>query len=477
MALRLDGYIRVSRVGGREGEGYISPDVQRDAITAYASELGGEIVAWHDDQDFSGGNIERPGFQAAIERLRAGESDGVVVMRIDRFARSVADGASVVREIIARNQVFASCHERIDPRTPEGKYMLNSFLANAELFLDQAKANWWTAKSRAIARGAHIGPAPIGYEKIPKGEPRPGCLRPHPIYGPAMTELFIRASTLQYGDSALARWMTDRAPRAGGAPWNPSEVRRWLSNRLYLGEVRYGELFNAEAHEPLTTEQFWERCQREPGEQRRAGSPFLLSGLIRCAACRYAMGGQANGGAKGETAVYRCPRSTRGCPGPSVIVARRVEELVVEAVRKRRNVEVQERDERNPAEESILEEADEAEREVRAFAADTTARGLLGEESWHEALRIRVADREAKRAKRDRVLATRAVRDLRRESIDDLDRHDLRDLLQGVVRHLFVRRRRGAPASERVLIVWADDLSPIAVPGPHRAGPFEPIDW
>ncbi|HEX5955690.1 MAG TPA: recombinase family protein, partial [Solirubrobacterales bacterium] len=120
MALKLDGYLRVSRVGGRDGEGYISPEVQREAIEGYAQDLGGEIVAWHDDQDYSGGNIERPGFQAALERLRGGDSGGIVVMAIDRFARSVADGAAIVKEIIDRDQVFASCQERIDPRTDEG---------------------------------------------------------------------------------------------------------------------------------------------------------------------------------------------------------------------------------------------------------------------------------------------------------------------------------------------------------------------
>jgi site-specific DNA recombinase len=189
MAVRLDGYIRVSRVGGREGEGYISPPVQREAIEAYAGDLGGEIVAWHDDQDYSGGNVERPGFQRVLERLREGQTDGIVVMRIDRFARSVADGAAIVRAITDRDQVFASCHERIDPRTPEGKYMLNSFLANAELFLDQGKASWFTAKARAVARGAHIGPTPIGYRRIPKGQERSGCLLPHPVYGSAITDL------------------------------------------------------------------------------------------------------------------------------------------------------------------------------------------------------------------------------------------------------------------------------------------------
>jgi hypothetical protein len=57
MSLRLDGYVRVSRVGGREGEGYISPSVQREAISNYAAELDGEIVAWHQDEDYSGGNV------------------------------------------------------------------------------------------------------------------------------------------------------------------------------------------------------------------------------------------------------------------------------------------------------------------------------------------------------------------------------------------------------------------------------------
>lgn len=120
--MSLDDHMRVSGGGEREGKGYISPDVQRQAITSYATELNGSIIAWHDDQDYSGGNTKRPGFQAMLE---------------------------LVREIIDRGQIFASCHERIDPRTPEGNYMLHSFFSNAELFLDQIKGRWETAKSRA----------------------------------------------------------------------------------------------------------------------------------------------------------------------------------------------------------------------------------------------------------------------------------------------------------------------------------------
>lgn len=104
----LIGYVRVSRIGSRAGEGYISPEIQRDAISAYARELGEEVAYFADDQDFSGGNTERPAFAEALDRLERGEHDGILVMRIDRFARSVADGARIVREITDRGQVFAS---------------------------------------------------------------------------------------------------------------------------------------------------------------------------------------------------------------------------------------------------------------------------------------------------------------------------------------------------------------------------------
>ena len=493
--LRLDGYVRVSRVGGREGEGYISPAVQREAVEGYAAELRGEIIAWHDDQDFSGGNIERPGFQAALQRLRAGETDGIIVMRIDRFARSVADGATIVREIIDAGQIFASVHERIDPRTPEGKYMLTSFLANAELFLDQAKASWWTAKSRAIARGAHIGPTPVGYLKV---EPRPtkdthispadsaaiggptspGVLVPSPIYGDAITELFVRAASGRHGDSALANWMTERAPRAGGAQWQSSEIRRWLSSRVYLGEVRYGELVNADAHEPLTDLATWERCQREPGRRRRAASPFLLSGLVRCAHCRYAMAGFNYGGARHDTPVYRCSRGrTRGCGEPPVIVASRLDALVRDLVLERlRGLRLEAADAGIDID-AIDRELAEAEAELNTFATDLQARRLLGEAGWQAGLQVRVVDRDAKQAQRDEVYARGQLAAVAHH-VEDLDHDGLRDLLGGMIRHVFVRRRaRGADVAERALVIWSDDPRVIDVPGPHRSGRFEPVRW
>lgn len=469
--MRLDGYIRVSRVGGRDGEGYISPDIQREAITGYASELGGRVVAWHDDQDFSGGSIERPGFQECLDRLRAGKSDGIVVMKIDRFARSVADGASTVRDIVERGQVFASCHERIDPRTPEGKFMLTSFLANAELFLDQSRAAWNTAKTRAVARGVHIGPKPIGYA-AEKSMP----LTAHPFYGPGMTELFRRSAEGE-GDSALARWFSEAYPGEDRTVWHPSEIRRWLRNRVYLGEVRYGDLVNPDAHPALTDEKTWQAAQKVPGVHRKPHSKFLLSGLVRCAHCRYSMGGFTYGGTSDNpTPVYRCGKARNGgCDAASVITAANLEAYVKALVREAIDLRMAESSDVDL--EALDTSAEQATEERRAFAADLGARRTLGDEAWREALTARVEAENAALSVRDEGYRETRLAGLV-GGIDELSDVQLRGLLDGLVRVIFVRRRpRGAKVNERALVVWSDDPSAIDLPGPHRSGPFSPYEW
>jgi hypothetical protein len=69
-----DGYIRVSRVAGREGEAFISPDVQRKKIEAWADLHGVQIVEWWEELDQSGGKRDRPMFQQALARCDAGET-------------------------------------------------------------------------------------------------------------------------------------------------------------------------------------------------------------------------------------------------------------------------------------------------------------------------------------------------------------------------------------------------------------------
>lgn len=442
-AVGLIGYVRVSRIGEREGEGYISPAVQRDSIAAYAAEMGETIDRFADDQDFSGGTTERPAFQAALAALERGEAEGIVVMRIDRFARSVADGARIIREITDRGQVFASCHERIDPRTPEGRFMLTSFLANAELFLDQSKAGWQTAKARAIARGVPVGKVAFGYHKEPSMP-----LVPDPETAPIVTELFRRAASGRHSDTDLAVWISEQVGHH-----RSNTIRRWLENRVYLGEIRYGSLVNAAAHPPLTDPETWQRAQRTARSVRRGNEPFMLRGLVRCAGCRRLMGVQSYGGGRGTTPIYRC--YGQECPEPAVIIRGRIEPyvtgLLTDHVAGLRLIgRAAGRDL------AALDRAEaEAEAELLRFASDLDARRLLGEVGWREALGVRAADRDVKARARERGYEEASLAELV-EDVGSLGHDDLGDALAAMAQAIFVRRGRGMAVERRVLVLWCD---------------------
>ena len=461
--VKLGGYIRVSRVGGREGEGYISPDVQRQAISAYAAEIGGTIGSWFTDEDFSGGTLERPAFQSALADIRSGDLDGIVVMKIDRFARSVADGASVIRELVESGKVFASCQERINPETPEGKFMLTSFLANAELFLDQSKAGWQTAKARAVARGAPIGPTPFGYLRVKSpatkknqvtpaeaarltgGEPAVGTVIPDPATGPIVTEVFRRAAAGEpLGE--IAKYVNRKYPVEDRRPYSGAELKRWLTNRFYLGEIHYGDLVSVDCHEPLTDPSTFLAAQPQPSKARRRSDSLPLVGLLRCENCKNPMTGNRFGGSNHDRPIYRCASR---CGEGAVVSASIVEPFVFDAVRESLRgfqlagspVDVAEYDRAVIA----------AEEELDAFVNNLTARASLGPEQWERGMAVRSRALEDARRQRDA-----AVRDETLLSVDlnDPSDHDLRAFAFSVIAAVYVGRGRG---TDRLRVVWTSD--------------------
>lgn len=76
----------------------------------------------------------------------------MIVLRVDRFAHNVPDGAAQIRHSVDEcNAIFGSAQERMDPSTPTGRYMLQRFLNNAELQLNMLKGSWKVAKQRTSA--------------------------------------------------------------------------------------------------------------------------------------------------------------------------------------------------------------------------------------------------------------------------------------------------------------------------------------
>jgi DNA invertase Pin-like site-specific DNA recombinase len=445
-------------VAGRSGQDYISPTVQREAISAYAAELGGTITEWFTDEDYSGGTVDRPAFQAALAKSRAGDADGLVVMRIDRFARTVPEGAAIARELVDMGQVFASCQERIDPRTPTGRYMLTAFLANGELFLDQMKASWKVAKRRAVERGAPIGPTPFGYLRVKSpavkpnqispveaaalvgGEPAVGTVIPDPVTGPLVAEVFRRSAA---GESVgeIAEWLRGRYVPEGRRPFSGNEVRRWLTNRFYLGEIHYGEL--AGHVQPLVDARTFDAAQPGPSRAKRRGESLPLAGLLRCENCGVPMSGNRYGG-RGTTPVYRC--GTR-CGAGAVITASLIEGFIFGLVRDAM-AGFQLAGSRGDV--AALDDAvTVAERELDAFVGNLTVRASLGEAKWEQGIKRRADALGAARAERE--AAVRADR-LLSVDLSNPAEHDLRGFAFAVMDAVYVGRGRGL---DRVRVVWA----------------------
>src|SRR4051794_15054156 len=167
LTLPVDGYIRVSRVGDRGGESYISPEVQRQAIESWAREREVELVLHEPEENVSGGSMDRPVFNRLMARVRERSSGGIVVYKLDRFARTLVGGLTTLNELTERRALFASASEPLfDFTTADGRIFLQINLMMAEYFRERAKEAWALSLAHAVGRGVHIAPdVPYGYAK------------------------------------------------------------------------------------------------------------------------------------------------------------------------------------------------------------------------------------------------------------------------------------------------------------------------
>jgi site-specific DNA recombinase len=377
--LRLDGYVRVSKVGGRSGEGFISPDVQADAIRRWAGDR--HVLTLHPPElDRSGGTMDRPIFNAVMERIRSGRSDGIVVYRVDRFARSLLSALATLEEIAQAGGSFASVSDNVDLTTAQGRAFLQMQLVFAQLFRDQVREGFAMATSRAVARGVHIANAvPPGYDRVNQR------LVPN-ADAPAIRELFERRAGGD-GASVLARWLDTALPRPNGELWTPAHVQRLLRMRVYTGVAHYGEHSNPEAHEPIVSSELFARADaaRAPAPPR-SGRTHLLAGIVRCAGCRYLMA-PSKSGRNHDVLVYRCrEKHTAGlCPAPATIRRDAVESYVLREAERALALGSLRGSQAGPELGDAIARLETLKAERDAFAADVEARGILGDAAWRDA--------------------------------------------------------------------------------------------
>ena len=164
--LRLDEYIRVSRYSAGER---LSPDMQHKLNAGYAKLHGHRIARRFDDLDQTGAKADRPGFQKILERIEAGQADGMIVAKLDRFARSALDGLQAIKRIHDADGHLIIVEGGLDTTTPMGRAFMTILLAFAQLEWERIRDNWDTIQEGAVKGGIHISArVPFGYRRVDK---------------------------------------------------------------------------------------------------------------------------------------------------------------------------------------------------------------------------------------------------------------------------------------------------------------------
>lgn len=326
--MRFGGYIRVSSVGARDRDRFLSPTLQRDRLEGWCKTHDHQLTDVREDIDVSGGTRDRRNLIDLVEQVERGELDGVVVARLDRFARNIVHATALIERIDQAGGQFVSVADGFDTRTPYGRLALNILLSIAQFELERFREGWRESRAKLIQQGRHYGGVPpLGYRRGADG-----VLVPDDCAS-LITEMFRRRANGE-GATALARWLASEGVRttSGGTP-NWRLVNDMVRNRAYLGVAFAGDFVNEEAHKPLIDRVTWERANAAIAPRPPRGTPGKLSGLVRCHGCRYGMGAAQSPSRDGIKRAYRCKAThTNGrCDAPAFALEEQLVALVEQA--------------------------------------------------------------------------------------------------------------------------------------------------
>ena len=241
-----------SRPTGLDQE-FNSLDAQYDAASAYIrsqAHAGWTLIRTrYDDGGYSGGSTDRPALQRLLADIRARKIDVIVVYKVDRLTRSLADFAKLVELFDAHGVSFVSVTQQFNTTTSMGRLTLNVLLSFAQFEREVTSERIRDKIAASKRKGLWVGGmVPLGYEtegRQDRHRRRRGRAGPDDL--PALPGTRQRQPT---GDSTSASAISEprsancrRARTRGGVHFTHGPLFYMLRNRFYIGEVRYkGEI-------------------------------------------------------------------------------------------------------------------------------------------------------------------------------------------------------------------------------------------
>jgi site-specific DNA recombinase len=328
-----------------------SLDAQREACDAYITSQAGEgwglVGDRYDDGAFSGASLERPALQRLLDDVRAHRIDIVLVYKVDRLTRSLADFAKLIELFDAHGVSFVSVTQSFNTHSSMGRLTLNVLLSFAqferELIGERVRDKIAASKRKGIWVG---GPVPLGYAAVDKK------IVVVPAEAATVRTIFKRYEVLgsiraladeldRHGlRSKLRRRSNGRT--VGGGRFGVGALAHLLKNRFYIGEIVYRGEVHRSQHEPIIDSALFEEVQGKLAAQavarrgRLQGSAAILTGrLFDSRGHRMSPSHTNKGGARYR--YYVSQVVLQGKPQPAGLVSRvpaaELEAVVVAALR------------------------------------------------------------------------------------------------------------------------------------------------
>jgi len=287
-------YTRKSSEEGLE-QGFNSLDAQREACEAFIlsqKAQGWKVFGTYDDGGFSGGNVERPALKKLLADITSKRVRIIVVYKVDRLTRSLADFAKLVELFDAHGVSFVSVTQQFNTTSSMGRLTLNVLLSFAqferEVTGERIRDKIAASKCKGLWMG---GVTPLGYL------PHERTLVIEEIHAERVREIFRR-----YVDLGCVRrlkveldrrgWATpERKTRrpggAGGRPFSRGHLYRILGNAIYIGQIVHKGVAHPGQHPAIIDLDLWQAVQERlasnlRGRRTRSGAadPSLLAGLV-----------------------------------------------------------------------------------------------------------------------------------------------------------------------------------------------------
>jgi site-specific DNA recombinase len=295
VTLRCAIYTRKSSEEGLE-QGFNSLDAQREACEAFILSQQHEgwklVPTFYDDGGYSGGNIERPALKQLLADIDQKKVNVVVVYKVDRLTRSLADFAKIVEQFDAKGISFVSVTQQFNTTSSMGRLTLNVLLSFAqferEVTGERIRDKIAASKQKGMWMGGYAPIGYIGHERtLVIDEANVSLVRY--LYQHYLEIGSIRALKIECDQSGIrAPQRTHSTGREyGGVPFSRGNLQRILTNPVYIGKITHFDKVYAGQHPAIIDLALWNAVQqkladnRQAHEQRsKAPSDSLLTGIL-----------------------------------------------------------------------------------------------------------------------------------------------------------------------------------------------------